>query len=112
MSATKFFVPEADSPSDGAILYREILEYLVSNGFCVTQDIIRRIEYTQKAQHQTAEVGYAASANGELVMAIFALSSGSYAICTTHRGWDMTRTTIFTGFDGDDLVNTVQYFEP
>ena len=108
----KFFVPGIEDPSEAERDYGIVREFLRSQGFEVLSRRILAVAYRHKESSYMARVGKPSTQNNEMVAAIYELSSGSYAICTLSRGWDMEHLPILTGSSGDDEVVHVEYFKP
>ncbi len=102
-------VPFASDDEDAESQYLSMRDFLASQGFTPGTERVLRVDYVHKGIRQSAVVGSPASATGDVVMAIYAISKASFAICTTKRGWDRVNLPILTGNAGDDKVVNVEF---
>lgn len=89
--------------------YKTVRDHFMRNGYSVTESRIKSIKYEHKSIKYHDRVGHPSERNSEIVMAIFELGKGSFAICTENNGWDLEHLPIFTGTSGDDVVTRVEY---
>jgi CheY-like chemotaxis protein len=109
----KFCGPGRDNRDDAEQQYLLSARFFGEQGFDVADDRIFRLRYRHNGTDMTAQVGKRSAVNDEIVMAIYAFKAGkarSFLICTESRGWDLSRTPIITGSDGDDLILEVVPF--
>ena len=110
ISLRRFFLPYQSNQSEAERLYTDRKRFLIDRDYPILEDRIFRIFYGHKDDMTIDTVGRPSSVNGEIVMAIFRMESGSYAICTENRGWNKLNLPIFTGNNGDDEVFDVDLF--
>ena len=106
----KFFVPECADSKNAEREYQVTIGFLAKQDIAVTNDRIFRLLYRHQDEELVAQVGKESTVDGEIVMAICAFGSGSFAICTRKRGWDYEHVPIYTGSNGDDVVLEVEPF--
>lgn len=106
-----FFVPGIDDIGQGEQCYQSIKQGIDTAGFDLTDRRVSGLVYSDRGSEIHAEVGNPIISGGEIVIAIFELESGSFAICTPSRGSER----VFDGTNpilvGSDKVRSVEYFK-
>ncbi len=103
----ELFYPGSSDRSE----YDALRGFLNENGFPATSRSIYRLRYKHHGEEVEAAVGQTNPASNDLTLAIFELSSGSFAVCTKSRGidhGDHGHTPILVG---SDQVMEVEEFE-
>ena len=106
----QFFWPGIDDPNAAEREYLALREFLVEQGYPISDCRIFEVEYTHHGVAEKATVGQVSSVNREEVKAIYVTNSGAYLICTPSRGADRIHLPIFTGDAGDDTILRIIYF--
>lgn len=84
----KFFVPDTSNVEEAEQVYEGIRRHVQENGTGaqVKDRRIFRLRYIDQQKEFVAEVGRPTLLNGEIVIAIFQVSTGLYYVCTPNRG--------------------------
>ncbi len=106
-----FFIPGIENKDEAEQRYQVIRQGLDSAGLELTDKRIFGLVYSSQESENHAEVGNPLVSGGEIVIAIFELKSGAYAVCTPSRGSDRVFDGINPILVGIQEVRTVQYFK-